>query len=167
MPDFGIGNTSPLMVPLTNGTIRSFGHVRLNVAGLDFTGGFKEIKRSRKRNRELPRSNNPDPIGKTLGENEYQASIIFYYDWFMNLLQTLQSTLGPGYGDFQFTVYVSYVGQGLTTYQDEILGCTLDSTDATDTQGIAALTRPIELTPTKIKFGGFDDLADPLVAPPQ
>jgi hypothetical protein len=154
-------------VPLTNGVIRSFGHVRANFAGLDMMGGFASIKRSRKRTREQPRSNSPDPIGKTLGENEYQASAVFYFDWFMNLLTTVQNTLGPGYGDQPFTIYVSYTGVNLVEYTDTILNCTIDTTTADDAKGPGALTREIEFNPTKILFGGMEDLADPLVAPAQ
>jgi hypothetical protein len=158
---------TPIQVPLTNGVVRSFGHVRLNIAGLEFTGGFKSIKRSRKREREMPYSNNPDPIGKTLGENKYQCSAVVYYDWWVNLLLTVQQNLGKGYGDQPFSIYISYVGKNLNTYTDQVLNCTFDSTEADDTQGIAALTREIEFNPTKILFGGIEDLADPLVAPAQ
>jgi hypothetical protein len=158
---------SPIQVPLTNGVVRSFGHVRLQIAGLEFTGGFKSIKRSRKRERELPMSNSPDPIGKTLGENKYQCSVVAYYDWWMNLLLTVQNNLGPGYGDQPFTIYVSYVGFNLVPYTDVILNCTFDSTEADDAAGITALTREMEFSPTKILFNGLDDLADPLVSPPQ
>lgn len=167
MPTFAIGNTAPLQVPNTTGVIRSFPHIVLNIAGLDFTGGFKEIKYSRKRNREMVRSNSPDPIGKTLGENEYAASVILYYDWFMNLLQTVQNTLGPGYGDAAFTLSCAYGGANLAPYTDWLYGCTFDSTDATNTQGVGALTRSIDLSPVKIKFNNIDDLAVALVAPPQ
>jgi hypothetical protein len=160
------GQIVPIQVPLTNGAVRSFGHMTLNIAGMEFTGGFKEFKRSRKRKRELPMSNSPDPIGKTLGENEYQASGVFYFDWWMNMIQAVQNTLGPGYGDQFFTIYCSYTGVGLVPYTDHILGCTIDSSDASDAAGVGALTRPIEFTPIKIKFGGYEDLADPLIAPP-
>ena len=153
---------SPIQVPLTNGVVRSFGHVRLEIAGLEFTGGFKSIKRSRKREREMPMSNSPDPIGKTLGENKYQCSVVAYYDWWMNLLQTIQNNLGPGYGDQLFTIYGSHVGVGLPTYTDQALGCTFDSTEADDSAGSGALTREMEFNPTKILFGGYDDLAIPL-----
>ena len=153
----------PIQVPLTQGAIRSFGHLQIQAAGLELNGGLKGFKRSRKRDREFPMSNNPDPVGKTLGENKYQASVILYYDWFMNMLLTLQNTFGPGYGDQSFTAYATYVGVNLVVYTDMLLNCTLDSTDADDVQGIGALTRPIELNPTKILFGGYDDLAVPLV----
>src|SRR5277367_3665834 len=153
---------NPLQVPLTNGVVRSFGHAKLSIAGLEFTGGFKSIKRSRKREREMPMSNSPDPIGKTLGENKYQCSAVMYYDWYMNLLQSLNGLLGDGYGDTPFTIYVSYVGVNLITYTDTILNCTFDSTEADDQAGNAALTREVEFNPTKILFGGFDDLSDPL-----
>ncbi len=162
-PPFAVGNTAPLQVPLTNGVVRSFGHVRLNIAGLDFTGGFASIKRSRKRNREMVRSNSPDPTGKTLGENEYQCSAVLYYDWFMNLLFTVQQTLGPGYGDQPFTIFIGYEGVNLVKYTDKVINCTFDSTTADDAKGVGALTREIEFNPTKILFNGIDDLADPLV----
>jgi hypothetical protein len=158
---------TPIQVPLTNGVIRSFGHVRLQIAGLEFTGGFKSIKRSRKRERELPYSNSPDPIGKTLGENKYECSAVVYYDWWSNLLLTVEQELGPGYGDQPFTIFISYVGKNLTTYTDEVRNCTFDSTTADDQAGTAALTREIDFNPTKILFNGIDDLEDPLVAPPQ
>ena len=154
----------PIQVPLTNGVVRSFGHVRLQIAGLEFTGGFKSIKRSRKREREQVYSNNPDPVGKTLGENKYECSAVVYYDWWANLLTTVQQNLGPGYGDQPFTIFISYVGKNLVTYTDQILNCTFDSTQADDAQGTAALTREIDFNPTKIKFNGVDDLEDPLVA---
>lgn len=162
-----VAQITPIQVPLTNGVVRSFGHVRLAIAGLEFTGGFKSIKRSRKREREMPMSNSPDPIGKTLGENKYQCSAVVYYDWWANLLLTVQQNLGPGYGDQPFTIYISYVGVNLNTYTDQVLNCTFDSTEADDAAGITALTREIDFNPTKILFNGVDDLADPLVAPPQ
>ena len=154
---------TPIQVPLTDGFIRSFGHVRLNAVGIDFTGGFKSIKRSRTRKRDMVMSNSPDPVGKTLGENEYKCSAVFLYDWYMNLIQTVQNTFGPGYGDQSFSIYVSYVGVNLVTYTDQILGCTLDTTDASDESGTKELTREIEFNPIKILFGGLEDLADPLV----
>jgi len=158
---------TPIQVPLTNGVVRSFGHVRLQIAGLEFTGGFKMIKRSRKREREQVYSNNPDPVGKTLGENKYECSAEVYYDWWANLLATVEQNLGPGYGDQSFTIFISYVGKNLATYTDQVLNCTFDSTEADDKQGTAALTRMIDFNPTKILFNGIDDLEDPLVAPPQ
>jgi hypothetical protein len=160
-----VAQITPIMVPLTNGVVRSFGHVRLLVAGLEFTGGFKSIKRSRTRDREMVYSNSPDPVGKTLGENKYECSAIVYYDWWANLLFTVQTNFGPGYGDQPFSIYISYVGTFLNTYTDTVLNCTFDTTTADDTQGITALTREIDFHPTKILFNGIDDLEDPLIAP--
>lgn len=155
-----------IQVPLTNGVVRSFGHVRLQIAGLEFTGGFKSIKRKRTRKREKVYSNNPDPVGKTLGENEYECSAVLYYDWYMNLLLTVQNTLGPGYGDQPFTIFISYVGKNLATYTDQIINCTFDEDDGDDQQGTKALERTVNFNPTKIKFNGLDDLEDPLVGSP-
>ena len=154
---------SPIQVPITNGVARSFGHVRLNVNGIEFTGGVKSFKRSRKRSREDLYSNSVDPVAKTLGTNKYQASAVFYYEWFMNLLQSM----GPGYGDVAFLIYCSYVGRSLVPYTDTIINCTIDVTDAADEAGNNGLTREIEFNPTKILFGGIEDAGDPLVAAAQ
>lgn len=159
-----VAQVAPIQVPLTNGVVRSFGHMRLVIAGLEFTGGFKSFKRSRKREREMAYSNNPDPIGKTLGENKYQASGVFYYDWWANMIQTVAQNLGPGYGDQMFTIYASYVGLNLVTYTDIIKGCSIDSTEADDSAGTAALHREVDFQPVKILFGGLEDLADPLIS---
>jgi len=159
--------TQPIAVPLTNGVVWSFGHVDLQMAGLEFTGGFKSFKRSRKRNREIVYSNSPDPVGKTLGQNEYQAGGELYLAWWFALINTVQETLGTGYGDQSFTTLVSYNANGFTPFQDIIINCTVDSTEVDESAGTGALTRNVELTPTKIFFNGIDDLADPLVPPSQ
>lgn len=162
-----VAQITPIQVPLTNGVVRSFGHARLQIAGLEFTGGFKSIKRSRKRSREFVRSNSPDPVGKTLGENEYECSCVMYLDWYYNTIATINQNLGPGYADQPFTIFISYVGVGLVPYTDTVLNCTFDEDTGDDTQGIAALSREVNFHPTKILFNGLEDLADPLVAPPQ
>lgn len=157
---------TPIQVPITNGVVRSFGHVRLSIAGLNFTGGFKSIKYSRVRTREDVMSNSPDPVGKTIGENKYLCEAVVLVDWFYNVMQTVQN-IAPGYGDQPFTIYTSYVGVNLVPYTDTILNCTIDSTDADNAAGTTALVRTIQFNPTKILFNGFDDLSTPLVAPPQ
>lgn len=155
---------TPILVPVTNGFVQGFANVRLNAAGMDFTGGFQSIKRSRKRDRELVESNSVDPVGKTLGMNKYQCSAIFLYAWFLNFIKTINNNLGAGYADQPFTIYIGNTqdATGLVTSTDIVLGCTLDSTDADDVKGIGALTRPIEFNPIKIKFNGLEDAADPL-----
>ncbi len=155
---------APILVPLTNGVVYSFGHVTLQIAGLEFTGGFKSIKRSRKRSREMVMSNSPDPVGKTLGQNEYQCSAELYLAWWFALLNTVQQTLGNGYGDQPFTILIAYNANGFTPFLDTVLNCTFDSTEADDAAGTGALTRMVEFNPTKILFNGIDDLADPLQA---
>lgn len=162
----GLGQVYPVAIPLTNGFVRSFAHVRLNIAGLDFTGGFTSIKRSRKRDREAVMSNNVDPVGNTLGENKYAASATMLYDWWANIIQVINASLGPGYGDQPFTVYVSYGGVNLNTYTDTLVGCTINSTEADDTTGTKALAREVDLMPVKIYFNGLDDNADPLQGVP-
>jgi hypothetical protein len=159
--------STPIQVPLINGVVYSFAHITMQIAGLEFTGGFKSIKYARKRNREMVYSNSPDPVGKTLGQNEYSASVEVYFAWWLAVLKTIEANLGPGYGDQSFPTYVRYANNGFDPCVDEILNCNFDTTDADNQAGTTALTRMIDLSPTKILFNGVDDLANPLVAAAQ
>src|SRR5258708_4309117 len=120
--------------------------------------GFKSINYSRTRDRGWVRGNNPDPIAKTRGENTYDADCEVYLAEY----QALQEFLGAGYGDIQFTLLVHFVEAPFDGIQDELIGCTLDSTEASPSQGTDALTRKFKLNPVKIKFDGVDDLQFPL-----
>lgn len=154
---------TPIQVPLINGVAYSFGHVALRVAGIDYTGGFAEINYSRKRDREDVRSNHPDPVAVTLGENAYTCTAVVYLAWWLATIRTIRNRLGHGYGDKSFPVYVSYSATGFDPFQDVILGCHFDSTEAGNAKGIAALTRTVDFHPVKILFDGDDDLEVPLV----
>jgi hypothetical protein len=156
---------TPIQVPVSNGVVRSFGHVRANIAGLDMTGGFKSIKRSRKRTRSDVLSNNADPTGKTLGTNKYMCSAEIYLDWYYNVIAQLQG-IGVGYGDVPFIIYITYVGAGLVTYTDQVINCTFDTDDGDDKAGNDPLIRNVDFGPTKILFNGLDDAADPLTGSP-
>lgn len=123
--------------------------------------GFKSINYNRTRDREIVRGNHPDPIGKTRGENSYDAEVEVYLAEF----DALMKELGPGYGDQMFTLLVHFVEGGFANLQDEIQGCTFDSSDASNAQGTSALTRKIKLNPTKILFDGVDDVTTPLTPP--
>jgi hypothetical protein len=162
-----MSNFVPIEVPLINGVLWSFAHIEVQIAGLSFHGGFKAIKYSRERKREKVYSNSPDPVGQTLGQNEYTGSCTVYLAWWQAMLATVQQTLGPGYGDQAFTVLVSYEAEGFAPIQDVLLGCHLDSTKADQSVGTTALEREVDLNPLKILFNGIDDLATPLRADPQ
>lgn len=116
--------------------------------------GFKTINYSRTRTRGWVRGNHPDPIAKTRGENEYSADCEVYLAEYQALLKEL----GAGYGDKPFSVFVQMVEAGFETVQDELIGCTFDTTEASPSQGPDALTRKITLNPIKIKFDGLDDV---------
>jgi hypothetical protein len=157
---------TPLQVPITNGVIRSFGHISsLNIAGFEMSGGFTKVMRKRNRKREAAYSNNVDQIGKTLGKNDYSFQITAYFDWWAVLIQKLIA-IGAGYGDQSFTSFVTFGGINLPTYTDTIINCTFDTTEATDDEGTKAVERTIEFNPTKIKFNGLEDSADPLTGTP-
>lgn len=160
--------SNPIQVPLVNGVVYSFQHITLNIAGIEITGGFKEINYNRKRNRTMVRSNSPDPVGKTLGENEYTCTAVVYLSWWNAVVSAITQTIGStGWGDFPFDIFVSYRNNGFDPFTDSIQNCTLDSGEASQSAGTDPLMRTIDFSPTKILYNGVDDLVAPLFAPAQ
>lgn len=162
--------------PLINGTRQDFNNVELKMAGLIFVG-FKSITYKRSRKRDMPRGNSPDPLGKTIGENEYTGECeIYLAEWkvfkdalkSLAVLQGVPSAVAPGsgYGDVLFPIYVTKGSSLFDTQMDTLLGCSVDETDSNNSRSPDALTIKINLSPIKILFDGDDDLGTTLVAPP-
>lgn len=157
---------SQIALPLINGVRHSFASVEIKIANLIFVG-VKSVDYSRKRSRTMVMGNHPDPIGKTRGENEYEASVEIYLAEFNQLQVALQALGGgKGYGDVTFDMVCTYGENGFDTITDTIRGCNIDSTEVGLSQGPDALTRKMDLSPLKIYFGQLDDLAVPLVGVP-
>jgi len=153
-----------LAFPLINGRRHGFASISLKWQlpnGKTIPMYIKSINYSRTRTRGMLRMNHPDPIAKTLGENEYSADVEIPLAELMLLI----GELGPGYGDIAFTTLVTYGEDGFTTVTDEILNCTIDSTEVSQSQGPDPLMRKLNLNPTKVLFNGVDDLAVPLAPP--
>ncbi len=153
-----------LIYPLINGRRHGFA----SITGIfNLEGGktiqmfFKSINYGRTRSRGVVRGNHPDPIAKTLGENEYKCSVEIPVAEYRILLREL----GPGYGDATFALFVVYGENGFETVTDQILGCNIDDDDASNSQGPDPLMRKLDLGPLKILMGGDDDLEVPMVSP--
>ena len=144
--------------PLTTGSAFSYASIELNMAGQTFTA-FEDINYGRKRTREFVRGAHPDPLSKTVGENEYNCSVTLeVLEWFFWLEQ-----LGSGYGDAFFDISVIYNSPQLGVVQDDVIGCTIDEVTAALKRGPSPLHKKIDLRPLKVLEDGLDDCAVPLV----
>ncbi len=153
-----------LIYPLVRGFRHGFSSVTLKFmleGGKEIQMFCKSINYGRTRSRGLVRGNHPDPIAKTRGENEYKASV----EMPLAEYRLLVAEIGDGYGDKIFTTLVTYGENGFETVTDEILGCTIDDDDASNSQGPDPLMRKLDLAPLKILMGGVDDLEVPMVSP--
>jgi len=161
----------PLQFPLINGFRYAWASVEIKLAGQVFYA--VEANYSRKRQRQMVYVNHPDPVGKTIGKNEYVADITFLLSEFNSfeaalvLLSAASGTaaIGSGYGNVFFDVLVTYNENGSDTILDTIRGCTLDGVERTMQEGPDAIKIKCEMSPLKIIFNNQDDLAFPLTAP--
>ena len=154
--------TTPIQYPLVNGSAFSYSSIEWNLDGNIFRG-FKSINFSRKRDRPLVYGNSPDPLFKVVGKNTYTCDGELYLAEFNNFV----TLLGAGYGDVFFTTKITFQQQNFPTVQVQCLGCTLDEVTASFSEGTDALSMKFVLDPLKILWNGVDDLAVPLVSPPQ
>jgi hypothetical protein len=157
--------TAPIPYPDSLGARHSWASIRAIVAGVPILG-IKKCTYSRIRTREIMHGTHPDPIGKTVGENAYKASIDLYLAEFQQLKSALivqGAAQQVAYGDVFFILQVQYFAPGFQAINDEIDGCTLDETNADQSQGPGALLRGIELNPLKVKFDGDDDVSPALM----
>lgn len=161
---------SQVPFPLVNGERHSWASVEVNAAGTLFycTG----VNWSRKRTRTMVRVNHPDPIAKTRGNNEYSGDIemlVAEANLFQATLINLanQQGLNGGYGDVFFTVLVNYTEVSLDTVTVQLLGCTMDSWEQSNSESTEGSKVKMELAPLKILVNGQDDLPNPLTAPRQ
>ncbi len=149
---------TPIQYPLLNGVRHSFCSIELKLNNTIFIG-FKSLNYNRTRSRGVVRGNHPDPLGKTRGDNEYEADCELYLaEWNM-----FQMSLGAGYGDVFFQIFATYSENGFDTIQDVINGCTIDSTEVSQSQGSDPLVRKFDLSPLKILYNGVDDMITPLI----
>jgi len=150
-----------LTYPLVRGFRHGFSSIYLTFNlddGAQVPMFISSINYGRKRTRTLVRGNHSDPIAKVRGENEYRASV----EMPLAEYRLLTQTMGPGYGDKIFTVWVQYGENAFDTVTDEIIGCTIDDDDASNSKGPDPLMRKLDLTPLKILMSGIDDLEIPL-----
>lgn len=153
-----------LIYPLVRGFRHGFASITLKFmldGGKEVQMFCKSINYGRTRSRGLVRGNHADPIAKTRGENEYKASV----EMALAEYRLLVAEIGPGYGDKVFTTLVTYGENGFETVTDEILGCTIDDDDASNSQGPDPLVRKLDLAPLKILMAGIDDLEVPMISP--
>ena len=153
--------TSPIQYPLINGFRHSFVSIKLKLDGDDCLA-FKSLNYNSTRTRSQPYGRHPDPLGKTRGTNEYKADAEIYLAEFHKFLK---DQLGPGYADKMFSIYVTHDEEGSDLIEDVITGCSIDSIDASHSQGTDATTRKLDFGPLKIIYSGVNDVVDPLQAP--
>ena len=150
--------------PMVDGARVAFVSMEAKLKGQIFVG-ITKLDYSRKRNREILKGTNADPIGKTRGDNDYACTGELYLAEFNQFIHQVLG--GDGYGDVFFPIDVTYSENGFDTIHDQIIGCTVDETKRANAKGPAGTTTEVDFAPLKIKFDGLDDNGNPLQGVPQ
>jgi hypothetical protein len=159
----GLGVASAaLPYPLVNGYAFSYASVEAKFrlpTGLFTIRGWKSINYKAPKERAKVWGSHPAPYAKTLGKQDFEAEGELYLAEAANL----QNSLGPGWGDIQFDISVTYTTPGYPMIVDVINQCNLDSPEMSFTSGDpAALSRKFTFNPLNIQFGPNSLFASPL-----
>lgn len=149
---------TPIPYALINGVRHSFASFTFKLNGVEFVG-FSKLDYSRKRERGMPYGPNPDPLGKTRGQNKYEFKITVYMAEFLSFVT---AQFGQGYGDKFFTAQLSINENGMDPQSVEAQGCTIDESIVSASAGTDATTVDLNFNPVKMIFNGADDNATPL-----
>ena len=178
MANFGIsvgtligGASAPLQYPFINGFWPSWASIEFRFA---IAGGapsapnpsLQSIDYKITTERKKTRGTNVKPFGKTRGSADFTCKIkMLLHEW--NLLaQALaqQSTSGSSFGTVYFNLQVQYAEANMAIITDTILGCTLDSSEQSSSDGVEDIMVESELNPLDILRNGLSVSDQPLGA---
>jgi len=149
---------TPIPYALINGVRHDFTSIVFKLDGQEFVG-FSKVNWSRERKRTTVMGANPDPLGKTRGQNEYKFTVTLFVAEFYEFVT---AHFGAGYGDKFFTAQLSINENGFAPQDVEAQGCTIDKTALDASAGTEALTIEMDFNPVKIIANNVDDNATPL-----
>lgn len=126
--------------PLINGRRYSFASIDFRMKGIAVVG-VKEITYSDKLEPAKVKGTKAQPLGRTLGDYEPEASVTMYREEFDELV----AQLGDGYGGIAFDLVCHYADEGAPTSTDEVRGCRIKSVENQHSQGTDGLEVKLEL----------------------
>ena len=151
-----------ISVPLINGVYYAYADIEFAI-GPGIYVGLKSINYGNKLQRQFVRGTNREPIGQTSGQ--YEPTLDF--EIYLPQLDYLLSQLGDGY--MQVSIPAITVNYGtdpetlpLDVIQDIIQGVRIMDIEASQSEGLDALTRKVTCMPQRILLSGFSAVTLPL-----
>lgn len=142
--------------PLINGVRHEWSSIEIKLNGVVYIG-VKEIAYSDSLEPTKVYGVHPQPIGRTRGQYEAEASFTLYLDE----ANTLIDALGDGFKEVPFDIVVSY-SEGGKTITDEIIGARIKANDQSNSQGSDPLERKFDLDIMFVRWNGKESLKAPL-----
>lgn len=137
--------------PLINGHRCSWAEIEIRIAGLKQLA-VKEISYKSSLEGADVYGTGPMPLGRTLGQAKFEASITLMKEEADELIMSL----GPGYGEVWFDIVVQYrLLGGLSVSTDTIRGCRIKGEDHSFSQSADGLAVKYELHPVAVLRNGI------------
>lgn len=143
--------------PLINGHRYDFSSIELTVKGKKYTG-FSEITYNQELDRSYVYGAHSQPVGRTRGQLNMEASISMFKEEYYELL----AQLGSGYMEVPFDISVVYADNGSRTKNDRLLGCVINGEENSHSAGNENLTVSLTISPMIIAPDGKRPLKNPL-----
>lgn len=143
--------------PLVNGVRHEWSSIEIKL-GTDIYLGVKEISYKHGMKPKKVYGTHPQPIGRTRGVYEPEASITL---WFAEA-NKLRKKLGAGFFETPFDITVSYSENGFDTVVDLIQGARIVSDDMSPSQGEDPIEVKFELDVMLILANGVNAVKNPL-----
>lgn len=143
--------------PMVNGFRHSWTGVVIKL-GATTIYGVTEINYTTKQEKGWARGAGAQPIGKTLGNTEYEGDFSINLEEFNQLM----AALSPNALCKAFDIVVSYtsLNDELTLIQDTLIGVTLESIESSQNNGSTdAIVRKIPIKPIRILYNGVNQAA--------
>ena len=134
----------PIEYPTINGVRYDFSSIDVVIAGRRRQLGMRSIEYSHTLEPTKVRGAHAQPIGRTRGEYEAEASIVLYKREADELRSSLEA-LGGGYMEQSFELVVMYAETGQPVIVDRVVGCRIRSESDSHEQGSDALEETLEL----------------------
>ncbi len=133
------------------------------LAQLPIAEGIEEVNYTPSIEREKMYGASRNPVDRTEGTADYEASITMLQYWWFYIRDVLKE-LGVGMFNAEFNIhYTLFKGGNVPLHTDLLYRCAIKSPEHAFKRGPENLMVPVELDPMNIYYDGVDGFGNPII----